>query len=151
MPPKSLLVLLVGSALALACGGKPAAPPAPSAPNALMWSSCGPTDGPAKTFIVEDGALRCSDQASYGTRAHYELELWSGTPLADVPLALRGTTGHAARCDAAGKCADLLNATFTFHVDGDGSTVGTFRYVEGGVEVARSFRASRCEVHVMCG
>jgi hypothetical protein len=136
-----------------ACSGKPAVPPAPASPNAITWASCGPTDGAAQTFVLQDGdaVLSCADQPTFGTRAHYVVELWSGAPLVDAPLALRGTTGRAQKCSAAGACQDLENATLTFHGDANRTTVGTVRFVDAGVEVVRTFRAAHCDVRVMCG
>ncbi len=142
---------LTSLAVLVSACGKPAVPPPPATPNAVTWASCGPTDGPARTFAVSDGALSCAEQPKLSGLAHLELEVWSGASLGDVPLALRGTTGAARRCDATGKCSDLEQPTLTFHGDADGSTVGTLRFVEGGVEVVRSFRAAHCDVRVMCG
>lgn len=145
---KRVAVMLVAGAAA--CASKAAAPQPPATPNALMWTSCGPTDGPARTFIVADGTTSCADQPKYPTTARYEIEIWEGAPLADVPLALRGTTGEARRCQAAA-CVPLPSATLTFRGDGDGTTLGTLSFTEGGVQTTRAFRAARCEVHVVCG
>lgn len=144
-------VVIVVVAGAAACASKAAAPQAPSTPNAIMWTSCGPTDGPAKTFMVGDAPLTCADESKSHTIARLEIEVWGGAPLADVPLALRGTTGQARRCSAGGACVTLPNAVLTFHADADGTTLGTLSFTEGGVETTRAFRATRCEVHIVCG
>lgn len=148
---KARPALVVSVALAIAaCERTPTAPTPPAAPNALTWSSCGPTDGPARTFIVGDATTSCADQPKYPTTTRYEIEIWEGAPLADVPLALHGTSGEARRCQAAA-CVPLANATLSFHADSDGTTLGTLTFTEGGVETTRAFRAVRCEVHVVCG
>jgi hypothetical protein len=141
------LVLVVAAG---ACGGRAVAPP-PATPNALGWRSCGPTDGPAETFVLGDGPLACTEQTKLSGRAHLEVELWTGASLVDTPLALRGTTGTARRCDARGTCNDLEQPTLTFRGDADGTTVGTLRWIEAGAEVVRSFRAAHCAVQVTCG
>lgn len=145
---RAVIVVVAGAA---ACASKAAAPQAPSTPNAIMWTSCGPTDGPAKTFMVGDTPLTCADESKSHTIARLEIEVWGGAPLADVPLALRGTTGQARRCSAGGACVPLPNAVLTFHADADGTTLGTLSFTEGGVETTRAFRATRCEVHIVCG
>lgn len=135
----------------IACAAQPragAATPTRSGHVGTVRATCGPTDGPATSFLVpEDGSIGCADGHS-PAGAHLLLEIWGSPPMGGAKLQLRGEEGHAQRC-VAGSCEELEDARLELAPDhGSGDVTYT---LADGLERRLHFTTVRCEKRMMCG
>jgi hypothetical protein len=140
----------------------PVAPPAPPSTSAspaalaaLTWQSCGPTDGPARSFeLVVSGRVECTVHDSIRRGTRYELGVSTG--LGAMPtgeaIPLVGNRGEAFHC-AGAECTPLTGATLTLDPrGGDASTTtGTLTVTDHGVTTSWRFRAVECAFSQSCG
>jgi hypothetical protein len=149
---KRVLPLLL---LAAACGARtPTATGSGSGgpvAEALTWTGCGPTDGPAVVVLIAEGPVACVDRLTLQASDHLDVEIWSGAvPSPGQTLVLQGNAGAAASCHG-GTCVPLVGATIRFDAsDGTGWTA-TLSYAEGGVNKQKTFHTTACVVQQMCG
>ena len=148
---RGLLLLL----LAAACGGRTATATGAGGggpvAEALTWTGCGPTDGPAVVVLVAEGHATCADRLTLQSSDHLEVEIWSGAvPSPGQSLTLQGSAGAASSCRS-GTCAPLVGATLTFDASDGAAWTATLSYTEGGVAKKTTFRTTGCVVPQLCG
>jgi len=149
---KRLLPLLL---LAAACGARtPTATGSGSGgpvAEALTWTGCGPTDGPAVVVLVAEGHAACVDRLTLQASDHLEVEIWSGAvPSPGQSLTLQGNAGAASSC-ISGTCVPLVGATISFDASDIAGWTATLSYSEGGVAKQKTFHTTGCVVQQMCG
>jgi hypothetical protein len=120
--------------------------------NALVATTCGPTDGPATTVIVAtQGTLGCDDWSKLGSRSRVVIETWDLLRLEPgMTERLPGSHGGAVRM-CSGECSDVRAATLRVdEVTADGFRGKLDVKTAGGV-LQQRIQARRCELHQMCG